>query len=92
MYFPDDCENLFVDEHFNRIAGEVIDSDTGIDSKQLLAPKCEGKDYASKSQGIVALEVRWLGMNGTSSIDKGKEELYVGAFAKERKAENIPAM
>jgi len=26
VYFPDNCENLFVNEHFNRIASEVIDS------------------------------------------------------------------
>ena len=92
MYFPDDCKRLVVDNHCNWVTGEATDSDTGIESKQLVAPKCEGEDYMSKVQSFVSLEVTWLGIKATSSIDKGEAELYVVAFAIKRKAEDKPAM
>ena len=92
MYFLDDCERLVVDVNCNWITGEATDSDTGIESKQLVAPKCEGEDYMSKNQSFVALEVTWLGIKATSSINKGKAKLYVVVSAKKCKAENIPVM
>ena len=92
MYFLDDCKRLVVDNHCNCVTGEATDSDMGIESKQFVAPKCEGEDYMSKVQSFVSLEVAWLGIKATSSIDKGEAELYVVPFAIKRKAEDKPAM